>query len=305
MIVCVGEILADMIGEEKNGSITYEQKAGGAPFNVACAAKLFGAKVAFVGSVGDDIIGKSLVSFAKKRGFDRLYIDENENRNTTLAFVALDSHGERSFCFFRKNTADAYIKNPSATLLKTANIIHIGSLMTSEKRGVRFIQKLAERAKRRNVKISFDVNFRSDIFKNEREAVKTYKQILPLADIIKFSEDETEIFGARYIERELKDKLVFVTLGSKGSRWAWKDRSGYAPTVKVKCVDTTGAGDAFYAGVLYKLDQADMSTITDDELNEILRFANVCGALNTLGKGAIDCLPTIEQIQTRLNGSQD
>ena len=301
MIVCVGEILADMIGEENNGSVVYEQKAGGAPFNVACAAKKFGAKVAFVGSVGEDIIGKSLKSFADKRGFDGCYIAENKKKNTTLAFVSIDSTGERSFCFFRKNTADAFIAQPPEKVLKNADIVHIGSLMLSEKRGVAFIERLAERARRHAAKISFDVNFRSDIFKDEREAVEIYKKILPLADIIKFSEDETEVFGKDYIETALEDKLVFITLGSKGSRWQYKNRSGSAPTISVDCVDTTGAGDAFYAGVLAKLDGRDIAAVTDEELNGILRFANVCGALNTRGKGAIDHLPSIEEIEKAEN----
>ena len=121
MIVCVGEILADMIGEEKNGCMLYEQKAGGAPFNVACAAKKFGAKVAFVGSVGDDIIGRSLLSFAKARGFDSLRISKKTKKNTTLAFVSIDETGERSFCFFRENTADAYIEKLPENLLKNAD----------------------------------------------------------------------------------------------------------------------------------------------------------------------------------------
>ncbi|MBO4572665.1 MAG: carbohydrate kinase [Clostridia bacterium] len=300
MIVCVGEILADMIGEEKNGCMLYEQKAGGAPFNVACAAKKFGAKVAFVGSVGDDIVGNRLIAFAKERGFDGRYINRSKSKNTTLAFVSIDASGERSFCFFRKNTADAFIKNPSEKLLKSADIVHIGSLMLSTERGVAFIEKLVERARKYSAKISFDVNFRSDVFASESEAIKTYKKVLPLMDIVKFSEDEVDIFGNDYIDSSLKDKLVFITLGSKGSRWQYKGRSGCAPTVKVRCVDTTGAGDAFYAGVLTKLDKKDLSKFSDDEFNGILRFANVCGGLNTRGKGAIDCLPTIEEIEALL-----
>ena len=74
MLLCVGEILADMIGEEKNGITTYERKAGGAPFNVACALKKFGADVKFVGSVGDDLIGTFLINYAKDFGMDTTYI---------------------------------------------------------------------------------------------------------------------------------------------------------------------------------------------------------------------------------------
>ena len=301
MIVCVGEILADMIGEQKNGQAVYLQKAGGAPFNVACAAKKFGAEVSFFGSVGDDIIGNDLIKFAKHRGLDGCYVSKLPDKNTTLAFVALDESGERSFCFYRKNTADAYLEELPDQLIKSADIVHIGSLMLSFDSGVAFAKRLIYRAKSEKAVISFDVNFRSDIFKDEVEAVRIYKQILPLADIVKFSEDEIEVFGEDYIKEELKDKLVFVTLGSEGSRWAYKGRSGYAPTIKVECVDTTGAGDAFYAGVLAKLDKKDIERISDEELNEILRFANACGGLNTRGKGAIDCLPSLDEIKNALN----
>ena len=102
MVLCIGEILADMIGEEKNGIVTYERKAGGAPFNVACALKKFGASVKFVGSVGDDLIGDFLIKFARDFGMDTDCIVKDENRNTTLAFVELNEEGERSFCFYRK-----------------------------------------------------------------------------------------------------------------------------------------------------------------------------------------------------------
>ena len=174
--------------------------------------------------------------------------------------------------------------------------------MLSFERGVTFAERLIKRAKDHGATISFDVNFRSDIFKDEKEAVKIYKRILPLADILKFSEDEIEVFGEDYIKSALKGKLVFVTLGAKGSRWTYKGRNGFAPTVKVNCVDTTGAGDAFYAGVLTKLDKKDLKSLTDGELDGILRYANVCGALNTRGRGAIDHLPSAEEIEKVLNG---
>ena len=103
MILCVGEILVDMIGTNRDGSFFYERKAGGAPFNVACGVKQFGAQSAFVGCVGDDIIGNFLEKFARARDLDVLLLKRDETRNTTLAFVELDEQGERSFCFFRKS----------------------------------------------------------------------------------------------------------------------------------------------------------------------------------------------------------
>ena len=132
MLLCIGEILADMIGEEKNGITTYERKAGGAPFNVACALNKFGADVKFVGSVGDDLIGQFLIKYAKDFGMDTTYINQSSERNTTLAFVELNEEGERSFCFYRKNTADYCMPEISDELIKSADIVCIGSLMLAD-----------------------------------------------------------------------------------------------------------------------------------------------------------------------------
>lgn len=302
MILCAGEILADMIGAERDGVFVYERKAGGAPFNVACAVKKFGVKSAFAGSVGDDIIGGFLKDFAKSVKLDGLCLESDADRNTTLAFVQLDRHGERSFCFYRKNTADYRMPEIPDGLFDSADIVHIGSLMLSEDEGAAYAERLAERARSAGKTVSFDVNFRTDIFKDKESAVSRYKTMLEAADIVKFSEDEVEIFGRDYIDGRLKDKLVCITLGGNGSEWRYLGRRNAVPSVKVKPVDTTGAGDAFYAGVLSRLDGLKKSEWTDVVLNHALKFGNVCGALNTLGRGAIDSLPDLGLIQKTLNG---
>lgn len=302
MILCAGEILADMIGAERDGVFVYERKAGGAPFNVACAVKKFGVKSAFAGSVGDDIIGGFLKDFAKSVKLDGLCLESDADRNTTLAFVQLDRHGERSFCFYRKNTADYRMPEIPDGLFVSADIVHIGSLMLSEDEGAAYAARLAERARSAGKTVSFDVNFRTDIFKDKENAVSRYKTMLEAADIVKFSEDEVEIFGRDYIDGRLKEKLVCITLGGNGSEWRYLGRRNAVPSVKVRPVDTTGAGDAFYAGVLSRLDGLNKSEWTDGVLNHALKFGNVCGALNTLGRGAIDSLPDLGLIQKTLNG---
>ncbi len=290
MILCVGEILADMIGEERGSELRYERKAGGAPFNVACAVKAFGGSSAFVGCVGDDLIGKFLEDFAKSRKLDGLSIKLDGERNTTLAFVDIANDGERSFCFYRKNTADYMLGDVPQPLLERADIVHVGSLMLSEEYGRAYARSLMKRAGALGKTVSFDVNFRADIFRDRRAAVDIYREFIELADIVKLSEDELEIFGEKYIG-ELSDKLVCITLGGRGSEWRFGGRRGYVSSIKVKPVDTTGAGDAFYAGLLYMLDGKRRGEYTDEFLNNAFYFANVCGALNTLGKGAIDSLP--------------
>ena len=295
MILCVGEILVDMIGTNRDGSFFYERKAGGAPFNVACGVKQFGAQSAFVGCVGDDIIGNFLEKFARARDLDVLLLKRDETRNTTLAFVELDEQGERSFCFFRKNTADYILPEVDEETFAKSDIVHIGSLMLSEKEGREYAGRLARRAREAGKLVSFDVNFRTDIFRDEAEAVRLYKEQIALADIVKFSEDEVETFGKDYADG-LKEKLVCISLGKRGCRWQFRGEGRTLETIDIKPVDTTGAGDAFYAGVLSRLDGTSPCDWTDETLSKALQYGNVCGALNTLGHGAIDNLPTREEI---------
>lgn len=300
MILCVGEILADMIGAENGGSYFYERKAGGAPFNVACGIQKFGGHAMFAGSVGDDLIGEFLIDFAKDRNLDGLFIEKRQAENTTLAFVQLDKSGERSFCFYRKNTADYRLPELPDETLKKADLIYIGSLMLSEDCGFTYAVNLAKRAHGLNKKVCFDVNFRTDIFRDAEFAKERYSRLLKLADIIKFSEDEVGIFGEEYLNSELKDKLLCISLGEKGSEWRYRGGSGRVGTIPVKPVDTTGAGDAFFAGVLKGLDGAAQKDWTAEFLNGVFAEANVCGALNTLGRGAIDCLPDRAKIEAAL-----
>jgi sugar/nucleoside kinase (ribokinase family) len=289
-----------MIGEEKNGIITYERKAGGAPFNVACALHKFGAEVKFVGSVGDDLIGSFLINYAADFGMDTTYINQNKERNTTLAFVELNEVGERSFCFYRKNTADYFMPDVSDELIKSADIVCIGSLMLADPTCVEYALDIINRAHAFGKTVAFDVNYRTDIYKDTESAVRTYKRILAAADIVKFSEDEVETFTEEYVN-SFTDKLVLITLGKEGSEWRYKGKSNRVPTITVKPVDTTGAGDAFFAGALSVMDKSMSDGLTDTLLDESLRFGNIAGALNTLGRGAIDNLPDLETVNKYLN----
>ena len=94
MILSIGEILADMVGENADGTLTFKAFVGGAPFNVAVNVKKAGANVGFVSRIGKDVIGRFCKAEAEKFGLDRLDLQEDEKRNTTIAFVSLND-GER------------------------------------------------------------------------------------------------------------------------------------------------------------------------------------------------------------------
>ena len=191
MVICVGEILADMIGRASGGVTYYERRAGGAPFNVACGIAHFKGQAGFVGRVGDDAIGRWLAVYAAARGLAGLDIAVDRARNTTLAFVELDEAGERTFSFYRKDTADAFIDADPADIAVRADIVHVGSLLLSSDRGRAYADSLFDAAARAGKKVSFDMNYRAGLFPDP----SVFRPYLGRADIVKLSSDEAALFG--------------------------------------------------------------------------------------------------------------
>ena len=291
MIVCVGEILADMIAQN-NGVVCYERRAGGAPFNVACGVARLGGEAGFAGRTGDDAVGRWLKEYAEERGIGYLDIVCDADRNTTLAFVELSEKGERSFSFYRKNTADAYVDADPYGLAAKADILHVGSLMLSLKRGREYADRLFAAAERAGKRSSFDMNYREGLFAAE--------DVLPYmhrADIVKLSEEEAAMFGKpEEVARRLsRGRLLALTMGAKGSAFCLDGGFETVPSIDVRIADTTGAGDAFMAGLLTALGKE--TRYTDGLLRRSFRYANVCGALTATARGAIDALPSRQDVE--------
>ena len=235
--------------------------------------------------------------FAQKLNFDYLNLARDSSRRTTQAVVTVDEKGERSFKFNRENTADYQLEIADVPLdqLDEDDIVHIGSLMLSTNEGRAFSHKLIDEVKIRNMILSFDVNLREDLFPSQAEAVKAYSKIFETADILKFSKDEITYFAqtnvfADAISRFIKpERLLVITLGKDGSLYVMDGKSVLVPGANVeKVVDTTGAGDAFMAGLLYKLDERNWRGEGEKFFGEALRFANALGAFCIQHKGAIN-----------------
>lgn len=291
MILSIGEILVDMIGDKDN---TFQMFMGGAPFNVAVNAKQSGAKTGFIGRVGKDVAGRFINESINVYNLDYIDIQQDEIRNTTLAFVALDASGERFFTFFRHDTADFNldISDIDFKCYKDLTIVHLGSLMLSEKRGVEFAEAMVKKIKENNLLFSFDVNFRYDCYKTKEDAFKVYQPFIEQADILKFSIDEIlDYTKESSLDRAIKKVgckgLLLITLGSDGSMFCLNGNVKKVATVKVSPVDTTGAGDAFYGAILAKIDQIGYENLNIEKLTEAVNFANIKGAKATLHKGAV------------------
>ena len=305
MLICIGELLVDIFDDGDQRTAL----PGGAPFNVACNALLYTSDVAFVGAVGKDEYGKMLTDFAKSKPFKKLNIKQLSDRHTSEAIVTLKD-GERSFRFNRDFGADYCLDVSDVDIdnIKDDDIVHIGSLMLSHKEGISFFKEVIKQIKAKSkAKISFDINYRSDIFKSVDEAKKTFIDALSLADIIKFSLEDIELLMntsdvITALKRLLnKDQIAVVSLGEDGSLFYKNGRIVKEKTFPLKPVDTTGAGDAFYSYFLASLVNEPDFINDDERIKHYLLRANVTGGLTTLKKGAINSAPTEKEIDNFLS----
>ena len=305
MLYSIGEILVDIFEDDSHKDIL----PGGAPFNVACNALLYTDKVSFYGSVGNDENGKMLIDVVNSKGFTSPIVKVLSDRYTSRAIVTLKD-GERSFRFERDFGADYImdISDLNFSKIKDNDIIHIGSLMLSYDSGRDFFYSLVRKIRETSkAKISFDINYRDDIFNSPNEAKKVFLSALKEADILKFSLEEINLFSKKedFVEalNELlnPNQIAVVTLGSKGSIFYQNGRAVHVDTIPVKPVDTTGAGDAFYSYFLASLINHPEFINNEEDIKYYLRRANVVGGLATLKKGAIGSAPSEEEIENFLN----
>ena len=291
--------MADLFGQTDGTKMNMTATLGGAPFNAAVGALRAGAAVCFEGRVGDDVVGGFLEEQAGKIGFAKLTLQKDKTRNTTLAFVAL-SQGERSFSFFRNDTADIYLDIVDLTQYMPMGLstFHIGTLMLSEDYGRVYAVEMLKQAKLLGVKTAVDANFRDSLFASEEEMLNAFGAVFEQADILKLSDDEiclvanTQSFDdalARTAEAyKNSGKLIAVTAGSKGSYFLRGGGVTFVPAERVVVpVDTTGAGDAFFGALLAGLDGKDATAVPQSELISVFKAANAAGAAATQHLGAI------------------
>ena len=291
MIVCAGELIVDCFNE--NGKTV--KAAGGAPFNVAAGISLLGGEARFYGTVGADENGEFMLSEIAKLPFSKTKIDVIKGHHTTYSEV-ISENGERSFRFHRDGV-DYLLSFGSASLLldKEPSIIHLGSLCLPFSEGRQFVDDVyGYLSSHPNTRLSFDVNYRDDIFASKEEAIAIYRALVPLFDIVKMSDEEQAVlYPSGYETRP--GQLLVLSCGKSGSK-AYLERKEYsAPSNPLKPVDTTGAGDAFYSFFLSEVDAC--GDISKLDVAKALHYANAAGAIATQRVGAISSLPTLDEVK--------
>lgn len=307
-VIALGELLIDftMNGQSEQGNNMFEACPGGAPCNVLALLNKMGKKTAFIGKVGKDQFGALLRDTITEAGIDASNLMVDENVNTTLAFVHTFPDGDREFSFYRNPGADMMLTadevNPE--VVKDTKVFHFGTLsMTHE--GVREATKKAvETAKANGCLVSFDPNLRPPLWSSLDLAKEQMEYGFGKCDILKISDNEIQFVsgkedydeGIAYLQETYNIPLILLTMGKDGSRAYYKGMRVERPGFSVKAIETTGAGDTFCGSSLNYLVDHDFENLTEEQLGEMLTFANAAAALVTTKKGAIKAMPIKEEV---------
>lgn len=312
-VTALGELLIDFTenGNSEQGNPLMEANPGGAPCNMLSMIQKLGGTTAFIGKVGKDMFGRQLRQAVESVGIDTRNLMEDEEVHTTLAFVHTFPDGDRDFSFYRNPGADMMLTKEEIQedLIRNSKVFHFGTLSSTHE-GVREATRYAiDVAKEAGCLVSFDPNLRPPLWKTLEDARKEIEYGLSKTDILKISDNEVEFLcgtsdydeGAKMLIEKYNIPFVCVTLGKDGSRAYYKGMRVDVPGfVQKNTIETTGAGDTFCGCMLHYIIQHGLEDLTEEDLRELLTFANAAASVITTRKGALAVMPSKEEVEELL-----
>ena len=310
-VLCFGEALVDRLGPpggDPAGDGSSEDRLGGAPANVACALARLGTPAALIGRLGDDAIGAAFRRLLRERGVDCRALQTDPLRPSRTVLVKRDPSGDRSFGGFAGESPGGFadqavdaaaLAAPLAVLLREAKWLLTGTIPLASAASGAALLSAVEGAAAAAVPLAVDVNWRPSFWPvGPAQALQRIRPLLERAALLKLSAEEADWLGAGRDPRRISASLplrpaVVVTDGPGGVRWWLGSGGGELASFVVPVVDTTGAGDAFLAGLLHRLcaQPALLQGADAAAVGEAMRFSAACGALVCAGSGAIDPQP--------------
>lgn len=264
---------------------------GGEAASTMAGLSRLGLRTAYAGRFGDDDAAEIGMSSLVSEKVDISHCQRVRGAATQLAFIIIDDRsGERTILWKRDAALSFSESEAPIELAAAATVLHLTP------HDVGAARRMAETARKSGTVVSLDID---NIFDGMED-------LLPLVDVLVASaEFPAKLFPGMEVRRALRairykfgSAVAGVTLGEKGSLLLCGDQfiesSGFA--APGGCKDTTGAGDAFRAGLLYGI-------ISGSTVEESSRIANAVAALKCSALGARTSLPTKKELLDFLSTS--
>ena len=308
-VTALGELLIDFTenGVSGQGNPLFEANPGGAPCNVLAMLTKLGHKTAFIGKVGDDFFGKQLKEAIEEVGIDSTGLCMDKEIHTTLAMVHTYPDGDRDFSFYRNPGADMMLRESEVKeeLIKESKLFHFGTLSMTHEDVRKATKKAIQIAEEAGNIISFDPNLREPLWNSLDEAKEQILYGLSHCHILKISDNEIQWLtgqedytdGVKWILERYQIPLILVSMGKEGSRAYYGGKMvEVKPFIQKNTIETTGAGDTFCGCVLHYICEHGLENLTEENLFEMLQFANAAASIITTRKGALRVMPEEKEI---------
>ncbi len=312
-VLCLGEILFDLLADQLGRSLeeveSWTPYPGGAPANVACALVKLGTPAGFLGCVGQDEPGDTLVQLLQEIGVDSTGVQRHPTAPTRQVYVVRTEKGDREFAGFggldTTQFADAFLQASEIpeSLFEEAEVLVLGTLELAYPQSREAIAKALLFAEQYDVKIFLDINWRPVFWPDTSAAKPLVQELFKKVDFLKLAREEAELFFDTSDAGAITHRLgsvegVLVTDGDKGCSYCLNDHEGKFPAFEVNVKDATGAGDGFVAGFLHQLCHQGLKGFeTFESTTNIIKYASAVGALTTLKPGAIAAQPTASEVE--------
>ncbi|MDA6243478.1 aminoimidazole riboside kinase [Escherichia coli] len=291
----LGDAVVDLLPESDGRLLPCP---GGAPANVAVGIARLGGTSGFIGRVGDDPFGALMQRTLLTEGVDITYLKQDEWHRTSTVLVDLNDQGERSFTFMVRPSADLFLETTDLPCWRHGEWLHLCSIALSAEPSRTSAFTAMTAIRHVGGFVSFDPNIREDLWQDEHLLRLCLRQALQLADVVKLSEEEWRLISGKTqndrdicaLAKEYEIAMLLVTKGAEGVVVCYRGQVHHFAGMSVNCVDSTGAGDAFVAGLLTGLSSTGLST-DEREMRRIIDLAQRCGALAVTAKGAMTALP--------------
>lgn len=297
----LGDAVVDLLPESDGRLLPCP---GGAPANVAVGIARLGGTSGFIGRVGDDPFGALMQRTLLTEGVDITYLKQDEWHRTSTVLVDLNDQGERSFTFMVRPSADLFLETTDLPCWRHGEWLHLCSIALSAEPSRTSAFTAMTAIRHAGGFVSFDPNIREDLWQDEHLLRLCLRQALQLADVVKLSEEEWRLISGKTqndrdicaLAKEYEIAMLLVTKGAEGVVVCYRGQVHHFAGMSVNCVDSTGAGDAFVAGLLTGLSSTGLST-DEREKRRIIDLAQRCGALAVTAKGAMTALPCRQELE--------
>ena len=298
----LGDAVVDLLPESDGRLLPCP---GGAPANVAVGVARLGGTSGFIGRVGDDPFGALMQRTLLTEGVDITFLKQDEWHRTSTVLVDLNDQGERSFTFMVRPSADLFLETTDLPCWRHGEWLHLCSIALSAEPSRTSAFTAMTAIRHAGGFVSFDPNIREDLWQDEHLLRLCLRQALQLADVVKLSEEEWRLISGKTqndrdicaLAKEYEIAMLLVTKGAEGVVVCYRGQVHHFAGMSVNCVDSTGAGDAFVAGLLTGLSSTGLST-DEREMRRIIDLAQRCGALAVTAKGAMTALPCRQELES-------